>query len=120
MAEWSHRCFDQHIFHAFIKSIGIYPLGSLVRLASDRLWVVIEQTDRSLLTPVLRAFFYQNKLPNYPGDTGLIETALQGQDASRMKIPKNGTSTIRELWSGLAARTQLGWIQDKNRTSIGK
>lgn len=42
MAEWSKSHFDQRIFEAFVRSIGIYPVGSLVRLASDRLGVIIE------------------------------------------------------------------------------
>ncbi len=56
MAEWAGH-FDQRVFQAFIKSIGIYPVGSLVRLESGRLGVVIDQTDKSLLTPKLRVFF---------------------------------------------------------------
>ncbi len=40
MAEWAPGRFDPKIFQAFVKSIGIYPTGSLVRLASGRLGVV--------------------------------------------------------------------------------
>jgi HD-GYP domain-containing protein (c-di-GMP phosphodiesterase class II) len=31
MAEWSNGHFDEAVFQAFVKSIGIYPIGSLVR-----------------------------------------------------------------------------------------
>ncbi len=57
MTEWSQSHFDQRIFHAFVKSIGIYPTGSLVKLASGRLGVVIEQSPKSLLTPQVKVFF---------------------------------------------------------------
>ncbi|MDD5612643.1 MAG: HD-GYP domain-containing protein, partial [Gallionella sp.] len=32
MAEWSKGHFDQRIFQAFVRTVGIYPTGSLVRL----------------------------------------------------------------------------------------
>ena len=57
MAEWKDGHFDERIFHAFVKTIGIYPSGTLVKLKSGRLAVVIEQTEKSLLTPLVKAFF---------------------------------------------------------------
>jgi HD-GYP domain-containing protein (c-di-GMP phosphodiesterase class II) len=57
MAEWAPGHFDQRIFHAFVKSLGIYPIGSLVRLESGQLAVVVDQTSKSLLTPLVRVIF---------------------------------------------------------------
>ena len=57
MAEWQDGHFDKSVFHAFVKTIGIYPSGTLVRLKSGRLAIVIEQTEKSLLAPVVKAFF---------------------------------------------------------------
>jgi len=57
MAEWKDGHFDERVFHAFIKTIGIYPSGTLVKLKSGRLAVVIEQTEKSLLTPIVKTFF---------------------------------------------------------------
>jgi len=56
MATWEGH-FDPAIFQPFVKSLGIYPVGSLVRLASDHLAVVIEQNPASLLTPRVRLFY---------------------------------------------------------------
>jgi HD-GYP domain-containing protein (c-di-GMP phosphodiesterase class II) len=57
MAEWSNGHFDEKIFQAFVKSIGIYPIGSLVRLQTGRLGVVVDQTEKSLLKPKVKVFF---------------------------------------------------------------
>lgn len=57
MASWSGTHFDADIFKAFVKTVGIYPVGTLVRLASGRLAVVVDQSAKSLLAPRLRIFF---------------------------------------------------------------
>lgn len=57
MAEWSGAHLDPRVFQAFVKSVGIYPSGSLVRLASDRLAIVLDQNPRSLLTPTVKVFY---------------------------------------------------------------
>jgi putative nucleotidyltransferase with HDIG domain len=57
MASWCDTHFDAQLFRAFVKSVGIYPMGTLVRLTSGRLGVVIEQSESSLLTPRVRVFF---------------------------------------------------------------
>jgi putative nucleotidyltransferase with HDIG domain len=56
MSQWTGH-FDPEILNAFIKCIGIYPIGSLVKLKSGRLAVVIDQCPTSLLTPVVKVFF---------------------------------------------------------------
>jgi putative nucleotidyltransferase with HDIG domain len=57
MAEWSRTHFDAPLFQAFVKTVGIYPVGSLVRMQSGRLGVVTEQGSSSLLAPKVRVFF---------------------------------------------------------------
>lgn len=56
MAKWEGH-FDKQIFNSFVKSVGIYPIGSLVRLTSQRLAVVVEPGTESLLKPKVKVFF---------------------------------------------------------------
>lgn len=56
MAQWKNH-FDDAVFKAFVKSVGIYPIGSMVKLKSNRLGVVIDQSPKSLLHPIVKVFF---------------------------------------------------------------
>ncbi|MCE1229680.1 MAG: HD-GYP domain-containing protein [Firmicutes bacterium] len=57
MFEWSEYHFDPVLTQHFIQAIGIYPVGSLVRLESQRIGIVVEQGEKGLLFPVVRLIF---------------------------------------------------------------
>ncbi len=101
MAEWSKGHFDEVVFQAFVKSIGIYPTGSLVLLASGRLAVVVEQSEKSLLAPRVKAFF-STKAQAYvvPETIDLSHPAATDRIVGREDASKWGIRNLDDLWAG--------------------
>ncbi len=54
LLEWSSHHFDPQLVQQFIRCVGIYPVGTLVRLQSGRLGVVVESGREGLFHPVVR------------------------------------------------------------------
>jgi HD-GYP domain-containing protein (c-di-GMP phosphodiesterase class II) len=102
MAEWANGHFDTKVFQAFVKSLGIYPIGSLVKLSSGRLGVVIEQTGKSLTTPTVKVFFStKSNMRIVPeivdlSRTGILEKIVSREDPANWKF-----ADLNELWSGI-------------------
>jgi HD-GYP domain-containing protein (c-di-GMP phosphodiesterase class II) len=57
LLELSGSHFDQSLVHQFIKCMGVYPTGSLVKLSNGILAVVIAQTPGHPLKPLVRTIF---------------------------------------------------------------
>jgi HD-GYP domain-containing protein (c-di-GMP phosphodiesterase class II) len=58
MLEWSKFHFNPELVQVFIRSLGIYPTGSLVRLESGRLAVVDEQHLEKITEPQVKIIFH--------------------------------------------------------------
>jgi HD-GYP domain-containing protein (c-di-GMP phosphodiesterase class II) len=103
MAEWAEGHFDQKVFQAFVKSLGIYPIGSLVRLTSGRIGVVMEQTSKSLTTPRIKVFFStKSNLRITPVIIDLSLPDTTDKIAGREDPEKWHFPDLNELWSGLS------------------
>ena len=61
LLEWSDHHFDPSLVHRFIKSMGVYPVGSLVELESQRLALVIESAQQDQVKPVVRVIYDRKK-----------------------------------------------------------
>ncbi len=57
MAEWSVDQYDKEIFAAFVNCVGMYPIGSMVRLTSGKLGIVVQQTANAPAMPTVKVFF---------------------------------------------------------------
>ncbi|HET7774903.1 MAG TPA: HD-GYP domain-containing protein [Azospira sp.] len=104
MAEWAEGHFDPRVFQAFVKSLGIYPIGSFVRLESGRLGVVVEQSEKSLLAPRVKAFF-STKSNAYiaPEVLDLSRPGIRDKIVGREDPAKWGINNVDEIWSTAAA-----------------
>ncbi len=56
--EWSKFHFNPQLTQAFLRCIGIYPIGTLVKLESGRLALVVDQREGNLLRPLVRVIFH--------------------------------------------------------------
>lgn len=101
MAQWVGSHLDNRVFQAFVRSLGIYPIGSLVMLNSRKLAVVVEQSKASLLKPVVKTVYStiseQRVVPELidlsaPGCRHAIEGR---EDPAKWRIPD-----LDEIWSG--------------------
>jgi len=107
MAEWTAGHFDPAIFQAFVKSLGIYPIGSLVRLSSGRLGIVVDQSEKSLLTPRVKVFFSTRSNARIKPEVvdlsrpGCPEKISGREDPAKWDFPD-----LDALWSGLS---ELPW-----------
>ena len=102
MAEWANGHFDGKVFQAFVKSLGIYPIGSLVKLTSGRLGVVVEQTGKSLTTPSVKVFFStKSNMRIVPEVIDLSQAGVTEKIVSREDPAKWRFADLNELWSGL-------------------
>jgi len=108
MAEWSKGHFDEKIFQAFVKSIGIFPVGTLVRLESGRLAVVVEQqVGKSLLLPKVRVFFSVKSMAYVaPELIDLSRAGMNDKIATREDAAKWGIKDINRYWLGETANNR--------------
>jgi len=72
---WSGAQFDNRMVQAFIKGIGIYPAGSLVRMESDKLAIVREVMPDNLLQPIVQIIYDCTRLCFIPPEVVDLSTS---------------------------------------------
>ena len=88
MLEWEGH-FDPKLLDAFVRSIGIYPVGTLVRLRSNRLGLVIAGNKREPTHPKVKAFYaiYERALTR--PEIVTIGTSLRDDAIIKRELPEH-------------------------------
>jgi putative nucleotidyltransferase with HDIG domain len=99
MAEWAGGHFDKSLFQAFVKSVGIYPVGSLVKLSSGRLAVVVEQSP-ALTTPKVKIFFSTKAQLRLVPEVLDLSRTVNEKIVAREDPAQWRFTDLDELWAG--------------------
>lgn len=111
MAEWRGGHFDDAVFQAFVRSLGIYPIGSLVRMQSGRLAVVCEQNPESLVSPKVKVFFSTRSQMHIPPELlDLSNASCSDRIAARESNAQWKFTHLDELWAGLESLKRHGVV----------
>lgn len=80
LLEWSAYHFEPDLVRHYIRTVGIYPTGSLVRLASGRLGIVLEQNPGRSMQPKVWVMYNaeENSYPP-PQELDLADPASQDE-----------------------------------------
>lgn len=104
MAQWTGH-FDPSIFRALVSCMGAYPTGTLVRMQSGRLGVVVEQSATSPLRPKVRLFFSaRSGLPIPVRFMDLSQPGCPERILGREPLEPWGFTHLDQLWNPLARR----------------
>jgi putative nucleotidyltransferase with HDIG domain len=100
MATWKGH-FDPTLFQAFVRSVGIYPTGSLVRMKSGRLAVITEQNPSALTRPKVKVFYSTaESMPLRARELDLASPSCQDRIEAREAPEKWNFPYLKELWAG--------------------
>jgi HD-GYP domain-containing protein (c-di-GMP phosphodiesterase class II) len=99
MVSWEGH-FDTVVLQTFIKTLGIYPVGSLVRMESGKLGVVLEQNRHKLTAPRVKLFFStKTNLPFAPVTVDLADRQTQDKIVAREPREKWSFPYLDDLWT---------------------
>jgi hypothetical protein len=101
--------FDENVFRSFVTSLGIYPMGSMVRLRSGYLAVVTQQNPVKLTAPEVKVFFSTKQGPRMtPRVLDLADPKCSDRIVGRESNEQWQFAHLDELWAGEEALQKLG------------
>lgn len=86
MYEWAPKSFRRDLLEAFIKCLGIYPIGSIVELSSGEVGVVMTVNRAHHLKPIVMLVLDKDKQPY--AARKLINLELYGEQTGAVNIRK--------------------------------
>jgi putative nucleotidyltransferase with HDIG domain len=100
MASWKGH-FDPLVFQNFVKTVGIYPVGALVRLESGRLAIVIEQNEQTLLLPKVKVFMSARTSKQFTPHVVNLADEAERDSIVKIELPADwNLENVDELWGG--------------------
>jgi HD-GYP domain-containing protein (c-di-GMP phosphodiesterase class II) len=98
LLQLSKKHFDQGLVHQFIKCMGIYPTGSLVKLSNGYLAIVIAQNAQSPLKPLVNVMFNtKNNAYINPEMRNLIHDNMENVKITNYEDPANFEIDVNEF-----------------------
>lgn len=100
--------FDPVILERFVETVGVYPIGSFVRLKSDRLAMVVDEEAADTALPVVHTFWSLPLGKRIKGETIALahcygDDAIEGiADLTGLDLPEIGA--LRESLLAAACR----------------
>jgi len=98
LLELGKKHFDESLVHQFIKCMGIYPTGSLVKLNNGYLAIVIAQNAQSPLKPLVNVMFNtQNNAYINPEMRNLMHDSIENIKITSYEDPSNFKINVDEF-----------------------
>ncbi len=111
MAQWAHEGqFDVKVASAFEAAMGVFPIGSLVRLRSERLAVVSARHRGEASGWTVTAFHCLRSQRSLTPD--IVEVGTMASADAIVGVESNAKWRFRDLdtlWAGPFARLARGW-----------
>jgi len=110
--EWSDFHFDKELVYKFISLIGVYPIGTCVRLENGQIGVVTGSTE-NMLQPVVRLFYDDTtKTATEVKDLDLLKEDINIENYESTESWDAGIlQTYRQLKSNLNPLQEIGDFQ---------
>lgn len=103
--EQSGHHFNKELTFSFIRCIGVYPIGSYVKLENDLIGVVVGSTE-NILQPIVRIFFNDQKQSAVRVED--IDLSRAGVNIANYESPdKWGIIDQKKIFTEIAGETAL-------------
>ncbi|MFZ4650566.1 MAG: HD-GYP domain-containing protein [Rubrivivax sp.] len=104
MYSWKGH-FDQEVLNSFVRTVGIYPVGAIVRLESQRIAIVHEQNVNAYLKPVVQVFYsLKTRLPTALQRVDLAAPGCHDRIIAREASEDWSSLNFDVLWKSRLAR----------------